>query len=511
VTGPNRTGRPLTLGLLGAGVVLAPWAVLLITVPLASQDFPLIDDWAYARGAYAFNHGALDYQHWASMPLLGQWLWSVPFLRALGASHLALRASTIVLSWLGLAAFFSLLRRTGATPGVALFTTACLAWNPYFFLLSGTYMTDVPALAFALLALAGYVRALDGGRLLPLAGATLAALAAVATRQNAVAAPLAAGVLLLRSPYRARPLWLAIVAVPVAAAVALHFWLGTRPDVVPLHARFPDPGHVAWVAFTSACYLGLLAVPLLVLRPGGRPGAVFWGTLAVLAVAAAGLAVARPLENDGVFPYLGDLLTARGTYLTLEGAGQPSAASWAVRLVLTALGCVGGAALLDRAATRGKALWGGPLLVFSLLQLAALAVAPKYYDRYLLMLVPGALAVAAAAASRPRWLAGGAALVLLGAVTVCLMHDWFSWNAARWDLGRRAAALGIAPDDIQGGMEWDHWYPRDRAAHYRLTLARPRRGAPVEVERFALWLPPRQAAVYLVRLDAAPGPPQETP
>jgi hypothetical protein len=38
------------------------------------------------------------------------------------------------------------------------------------------------------------------------------------------------------------------------------------------------------------------------------------------------------------------------------------------------------------------------------------------------------------------------------------MHDWLSWNSARWTLGRRALASGIAVTDIEGGLEWDNWY-----------------------------------------------------
>jgi hypothetical protein len=38
------------------------------------------------------------------------------------------------------------------------------------------------------------------------------------------------------------------------------------------------------------------------------------------------------------------------------------------------------------------------------------------------------------------------------------MHDWLAWNVARWDLGRRAIARGIAATDIEGGFEWDGWH-----------------------------------------------------
>src|SRR5436190_22723182 len=130
-------------------VVLAlavlPWLLICASVPWRQQDFPLIDDWAFARGAYSFAHGeGIHYQHWASLPLLGQWLWAVPFLWVGGESHLTLRASTIVLSLLGLVAFHDLMRRQpGVSPRLAAFATVGLAWNPYFFLLSGTFMTDV--------------------------------------------------------------------------------------------------------------------------------------------------------------------------------------------------------------------------------------------------------------------------------------------------------------------------------------------------------------------------------
>jgi hypothetical protein len=141
------------------------------------------------------------------------------------------------------------------------------------------------------------------------------------------------------------------------------------------------------------------------------------------------------------------------------------------------------------------------------LQLGLLLVAPKYYDRYLLPLVAGALAVAAAVSGPPRWPAGLAALALLGGLSVCLMHDWLSRNAARWELGHRAAAYGIAPTNIQGGMEWDHTYYSKRSAtkDYRLSLSASGASAVVDTEPYTLWLPPRRAQMYLLRLESPSG------
>jgi hypothetical protein len=42
------------------------------------------------------------------------------------------------------------------------------------------------------------------------------------------------------------------------------------------------------------------------------------------------------------------------------------------------------------------------------------------------------------------------------------MHDWLSWNSARWELGREAVHAGIDPRDIEGGYEWNGWHGPDR-------------------------------------------------
>src|SRR5262245_57822378 len=104
---------------------LTAWAILFSFIPLDQQDFPLFDDCSFARSARIFAQGeGIDYGHWAAMPQLGQWLWALPFIRLLGGGNPALRLATIILSWLGLAAFYDLLTfRRPQTAPVAAFTT----------------------------------------------------------------------------------------------------------------------------------------------------------------------------------------------------------------------------------------------------------------------------------------------------------------------------------------------------------------------------------------------------
>lgn len=498
--------RPI-LWLFVVAFATVPWALLAAAIPWSETDFPLIDDWAYSRGAYAFFRGeGIDYQNWSAVPVLGQWAWSVPFLMVLGESHRALRLATIVLSWLGLWGFYDLMRRrSNASTLVAAFATACLGWNPYFFLLSGTFMSDVPSLSLGLIALAMYWRAIESGQVRTLAAATGLGLVAVATRQNALAAPLAAGVLLLQSPLRIRPLWVGGIAIPIVAAFAIHAWLKTRTDVAMaffLQPHVPSLEHAAWLSFTCTHYLGLMAAPLLVLIPSSRSWKVFWLALAVMAVGAVLTAiVGRESVTQGVFPYLDDVLMASGPYMAREPELQPALFAWETRLLPTVLGCLCAAELIARAVAQGRAFWVRPLVVFSLLQFGVAAIAPVFRDRYVLVLVPGALDIAARGIGRLHWRAGLVALALLGMLSVCLMHDWLSLNAARWSLGRRAIAQGINPAEIQGGFEWDHWYPRHGSNRYRLTLSPNPKLATLDCESFTCWLQPRQGKYCLQRLE----------
>ena len=184
------------------------WLLLFLAVPPTRQDFPLHDDWSFSHTASSpsFADRGSATTAWASMPQLGQWLWAWPFVAVLGESHVVLRFATLTLSTLGIVAFYALLRQEDqlSRPRAAL-AAAALALNPNYFLLSGTYMTDVPSLAFCLIALALYARALGSARVRWLAAATVVAVFAAVNRQNAVMASLAAGaVMAWRYPRCAR-------------------------------------------------------------------------------------------------------------------------------------------------------------------------------------------------------------------------------------------------------------------------------------------------------------------
>jgi hypothetical protein len=163
-------------------------------------------------------------------------------------------------------------------------------------------------------------------------------------------------------------------------------------------------------------------------------------------------------------PYLKHLQFLPGDFITAVAvlSEAPPLVEKASLVALTVAGCFGLAGLF--AGPGGGARVGGAgrsLLVASLLQVGLMGLTRPVYDRYLIVLLPAVVLRTIPRRSpsdRPRWWAGLAALAIAAAVSIGVMHDWLASNAARWELGRRSVARGIAPEDIEGSLPWNGWY-----------------------------------------------------
>lgn len=520
---------PLTFVLLSSA---AAWGLLFALLPPSAQEFPLIDDWAFAKGAFRFARGeGIRYDYWASMPLLGQWLWATPWVWVLGDGPVSLRLSTIVLSWAGLWGFYDLLRRREAPACHAALLAAALAFFPLFFLLQGTFMSDVPALSLALLALALYGRSLASGRPVTLLGAVVVALLAVTTRQNTLAVPVTAAVFLAADRRRRwHVLWWLGVLTPLVVGVATHCWFKGRADVQPLPSSVPSAQVVVAIGLAAAQMAGLAALPLFAADPRpGAPKAFVLGLAVLVPLSVYWWRCAAFVVYCGPFPTVDGVITPYGVYNAAQYPGQrPLLLDEPVRVALTGLACVGGAWLAARLVhSVGAHQRLGPLVVFGLLQ-APFILAPTWiYDRYLLFILPGALSLAVPLGRRLRWgwLSGLGVLVVVAGLSVALMHDWLAWNAARWALGRRAVAdRHIDPFDIDGGLEWNGWHspgtkPEARAGgaglalgwtqwyfphvtgRYALSFSELRGGTAIEREPYSQWLLRGPHSFLLVQED----------
>jgi hypothetical protein len=450
--------------LLVVSATAAAWALLFVLFPPREQNFPLIDDWSFSKSALRFaRHGEITYGGYAAMPQLGQWLFALPFIWLGGPLHTLLRLSTLAVSCIGLVAYYDLVASGNSRSATAGLVTATLAFNPYFFLLQGTFMSDVSALSLALAALALYQRGLKHQRPILLFAGGLAGILAGATRQNTAALFLAAAVMLLVHPWKRRVrAWLSIV-VPFSVVIAVAIWFSLRPDTTKKVPRLPDASMAFLLLFAVLHALGLFAAPLLSVGSALR-STVFWLLAAGLGGAAYFWAL-HPYEvgYGSWFPYLVNTLGPEGFWSddAFYLGERPVALGTVLRLSLTVIGCLAGASLgaASVRSLRGGA-WRNPVVIFSAVQLVVIFVTPFFNDRYLLFIVPGVLALAGQAnlSTGPIGLTRLVALGILVFFSVALTHDYFAWNSTRWSLGRRALARGIPPSDIEGGLEWNGWF-----------------------------------------------------
>jgi hypothetical protein len=177
--------------LIGISVLVAVWALAALVVDLVG-NFPLNDDWAYAFAVRALvQHGVLHLSGWTATNLIAQLLWGTLFCLPFGFSFTALRFSTLLLAMLGVLATYALLREAQAKPGPALIGAITLAFNPIYFALAFTFMTDVPFTAAAVASSWLLLRGLRRGRRVEIIAGVALAMAAILIRQIGLAIPIA--------------------------------------------------------------------------------------------------------------------------------------------------------------------------------------------------------------------------------------------------------------------------------------------------------------------------------
>ena len=127
-------------------------ALMLITVALVPPrgDFPLNDDWIYAKTVEGIlETGTYEANPYGDPTLIAQAYWGALFCDLFGYSYPVLRVSTLVLCLLGAWAAAHCARACGLPYGAALLSGGIFIANPFVLNLSYTFMTDVPFLALS--------------------------------------------------------------------------------------------------------------------------------------------------------------------------------------------------------------------------------------------------------------------------------------------------------------------------------------------------------------------------
>ncbi len=470
--------------------------LLLVLLADPRGEFPLNDDWSYARAVMQLvDHGHLELTGFTSMPLLAQVFWGALFCLPFGFSFLALRISTITLGLVGIVAAYQLLEQFTDDHMLAVLGTLLLAVNPLYFQLSLTFMTDVPFFAFSMLSILFLARALQTEQRWPLVVGFLLALVALLIRQLAIIIPIAflIAYVIKHGPNRRALLG---AAIPAAALVGLLLafpaLLGHTIGLPALYNRAYEPIQEAALQgafrivpifldrlFVEWIYLGLFTLPFGILV-AGQPAHRYLALLqAATFLAIAGLLLwqhrSMPLTGNVLFDGgLGPVLL-RDTYIL--GLSHWPSLPPVIWTLVTLAAIVGSVLLLSRLAAIAQRailqhslpLEQRPVWVFllSAAALYAFAIAVTgFLDRYLIWLLPLLACILVASRSRSPlhvpparvWIAG--ILVTASALFgVAGTHDYLAWNRARWQaLGDLMTLEHASFADIDGGFEFNGWY-----------------------------------------------------
>ena len=499
MSGPSRN-RGLATDVL---ILSVTWGCA-VALAHPAGNFPLNDDWSYALAVRRLlEQGTFQPTGWTSMPLLSHVLWGALFCLPFGFSFNALRASTLSASLAGVLGVYLTAKALRQPRWVALVAAFTLGFNPIYFALSHTFMTDVPFTALTVLAVLCAVKSTEfGSGRSWWRGAALASLATLSRHVGVLLTPAFVVAAPAERPSNAR--WAhraAIILAPglgalLAYAAVFGSSLDPRAWYLPVRVHLGqlarNPLAPMWNAVVLTLYLGLFTSPVslarreagleprpaALLKGRGRPFriALWSGAVATIALLATGRLI--PVAQNG------NVLVAQGigplTLRDMHILGLPHVTPLPTLLwaVVTALAAFFGLVMLQRVvcAARGttqsdSALAPGGLQRKTKAALVAAAAALGVpflllggFDRYLLPLVPLAMLLMLGEPEE-QWnelekrrpsLGSILAVGLLAVFSVASTHDYLSWNRARWQaLSELTSARSVSARQIDGGFEFN--------------------------------------------------------
>ena len=319
-----RWGWPeaLVLGLI-AGAYCLVWPV---------GEYAINDDWAYAKSLqHLTNDGRLEILDWNPMSLVGHVAWGWLFTALFGYSFTVTKLSVVALAAIESVVLLRLLRLCGVAAGFAAVATAAVFLNPLFFVHVFSFQTDIPAVAWEVVASFCFVKALGEPphpRLGWLFTGGLAAAEAYLIRQSAVVIPAAVAVYVVAWDRR-RWRWTASVAAfspPAVAIAGFQFWyrhshgetlaFQEASRHVLQFVRDPPLSDLPEIGLSFCVYVGLFVLPLApLLASAVRPIVNGWRDLAWIGMIWGIVnAFAFSVMNRRVFPYIWNVLTPYGSY-----------------------------------------------------------------------------------------------------------------------------------------------------------------------------------------------------
>lgn len=460
-----------------AALLLLLWcAAVALANPVG--DFPLNDDWAYGHNVRALAvDNRLYFSDWPAMTLFAHTLWGAFFSKVFGFSFTVLRFSTLLTGLAGLMAFYRMLQWVALPRRMIVGLMLLLVFNPLWFVLANSYMTDVPFVAILMWSVLYFLKILEKPTLTLLLAATFFALWACFIRQLGLIAP---GVFLILYVYYQPLNWrnilfaLSPLSICYAAMAGFQGWLeqtGQLPEA------YRGLGHL-WrsIAANTALFsiatermglvlmtFGLFLLPLAVsaappLRkhpPLKRGAQILFFPVALFCIVSGwnsfpggnvffNLGLGPKLLNDAIWGIHADPQLSDASLLGLKCVSG-AAGLWLFLSVWSA-GITG----------RQRQVYQFCICI-CLVYLGFICFNHLLIDRYFVVIVPFLL-IPLGLVCRRFSIPGFILTALIAIFSITATHDYLAWNRARWQLAHQLMEDGAAPEKMDGGFEFNGWY-----------------------------------------------------
>ncbi len=496
------------------GITLVAFIPILLLRPF--QNAPYVDDWVYAWSVeWLLKHHELRILEFSASINVVQTLWGALFCLPFGFSFTALRVSTWVLSVFGLWGLYLTLRELEVSRRDSVLGTAVLAVYPVYFLLSFTYMTDVPFVTTIVWFFCALTRAVRRQSDRWLAASSLLACAAIGVRVPGVILPcvIAAVLMFHGGKWRSSPIRYVWVILPLLFCGAMLWWFqghsfrsadltyvngapANKLKQIRLYGLQAFPSMlVVDLNFLSGT-LGLALLPFL--------SAVKKADLVRVAVIAAVLAGALWLQVNQEIKYVPPLTEGQVWSVNELGATQEEVSGytqlsfeflrhWTWIAATMILGSFALAGLFRFSRTGGEA----GIRWFSLGYFLTVAMLWLFYDRYGMVFVPPAIVLVLAARPMQRQAVAWLLVAALGAISLIGTRDHLEYNRTLWAAVDYLRRNGAPDSEIGGSYMINGWL---QFAHPENGTIRGNNGE-LEIP----WVTTKARLRYEISNAAAPG------
>lgn len=445
----------------------------------AWRNTPVIDDWVYAWSVEHFlQTGQLRVLEYSGTYPVAQVLWGAAFGKLLGFSFATLHLATVTLSAIGCYAWYLTLRELDVDARDSVLATLVLVFNPVFFALSFTFMTDAPFVSASNVAvyfLVSGARRDRSGRLW--IGCALA-VAAFLIRPLGVAIPIAALLVLpwraSARPWRLRDMMAAperIVPPLCAIAAMTASWIVTTRTMGQADWQTIRMANLRWwTSIPLSQYAGwnvrILCETVFPLAPVLLAG-LFWRRRAVItcAIVATAIAIAlsvtlreipSPLPNWQTWSLqdIGARAMLTGRAATSEWSAHVTPWLRGASLLVIATAILGLVRLRQTAPADRKG--AGLLVAMAALHLILINTLWLYNDRYYIVFAP-LIAYLATRLGPLRLAIAGPLLALWAIIAVTGARDMLAVDDTAGRIARQLEASGAKPWEIDAGYAWNGW------------------------------------------------------